>query len=91
MRGSVVVDVVVGATVVVVVGATVVVDVVEAVEVDVVVDEDEVVAALARWRVADDERFPGCNLHQNTTTLRSASPRWASSTKPVAAATEGKP
>ena len=38
-------------------------------------DEDEVVAALARWRVADDKRFPGCNLHQNTTTLRSASPR----------------
>ena len=43
-------------------------------------DEDEVVAALARWRVANDKRFPGCNLHQNTTTLRSASPRLTEST-----------
>ncbi len=42
-------------------------------------DEDEIVATLARRRIADNESFLGGDLHQNTTTLRSASPRLTAS------------
>ncbi len=42
-------------------------------------DKDEIIATLARRRITDNESFLGGDLHQNTTTLRSASPRLTAS------------